>query len=80
MLWYPEDPNKAFVKRIVAESGDTIRSVDGRVFVNEVPEPNYQIPDEFRSHDTWGPVVVRRGYYFVMGDHPEQQLGQPHLG
>ena len=27
------------------------------------------IPDEYKSYDTWGPVVVRRGYYFVMGDH-----------
>jgi signal peptidase I len=69
MFWYPEDPSKAFVKRIVAQSDDVIRSVDGRVFVNGAPEPNYQIPDQFRSHDSWGPIVVRRGHYFVMGDH-----------
>jgi signal peptidase I len=23
----------------------------------------------FRSHDDFGPEVVRPGYYFVMGDH-----------
>ena len=69
MHWYPEDPDKAFVKRVVAEGGDVIRSIEGRVFVNETPEPDRQIPDEFRSHDSWGPLVVRPGYYFVMGDH-----------
>ena len=69
MLYYPEDPEKSFVKRVVAEEGDTIRSTNGRVFRNEVPLDDTFIPEEYRSYDTWGPVVVRRGYYFVMGDH-----------
>ena len=37
MLYYPIDPNKSFVKRVVAEEGDTVRIVDGNVFVNETP-------------------------------------------
>jgi signal peptidase I len=69
MLYYPEDPDKSFVKRIVAEEGDTIRSADGRVYRNEVPLDDDFIPEEYRSHDTWGPYAVKRGYYFVMGDH-----------
>jgi signal peptidase I len=69
MLYYPVDPDKSFVKRVVAEPGDTIRSVDGRVYRNDVPLPDDFIPEEFRSHDTWGPQVLPDGYYFVMGDH-----------
>jgi signal peptidase I len=69
MLYYPEDPEKSFVKRVVAEEGDTIRSANGRVFRNEIPLDDTFIPEEYRSYDTWGPTVVRRGYYFVMGDH-----------
>jgi len=69
MLYYPEDPDKSFVKRVVAEEGDTIRSVDGRVYRNEVPLDDAFIPEEYRSHDSWGPYTVQRGYYFVMGDH-----------
>ena len=69
MLYYPEDPDKSFVKRIVAEETDTIRSVDGRVYRNEVLLNDDFIPEEYKSHDTWGPYVVKRGYYFVMGDH-----------
>jgi len=30
MLYYPVDPNKSFVKRVIAEDGDTVRVVDGR--------------------------------------------------
>jgi signal peptidase I len=70
MLYYPEDPEKSFVKRIIGEEGDTLRSVNGRVYRNEVPFPDDFIPEEYRSEgDTWGPEHVRRGFYFVMGDH-----------
>ena len=69
MLYYPEDPEKSFVKRVVAEERDTIKSVNGRVFRNDIPLDDSFIPEEYRSYDTWGPIVVRQGYYFVMGDH-----------
>jgi signal peptidase I len=69
MLLYPDDPEKSFVKRIVAEPGDTIRSVEGRVYRNEVPLPDEFIPEEYRSTDTWGPEIVPNAHYFVMGDH-----------
>jgi signal peptidase I len=69
MLLWPNDPNKSFVKRVVAEPGDSIRSVNGRVFRNDEPLPDDFIPEEYRSFDSWGPEVVPDGYYFVMGDH-----------
>jgi signal peptidase I len=69
MLYYPEDPDMTFVKRVIGEPGDTIRIVDGRVSVNDVPVHDDFVLPEFRSHDDFGPVTVPRGYYFVMGDH-----------
>jgi signal peptidase I len=69
MLYYPEDPDKSFVKRVIAEPGDQIRIRDGRVFVNDVPLLDDFIPPEYRSHDDFGPSLIPRGYYFVMGDH-----------
>ena len=69
MLLYPENPDTSYVKRVVAEPGDTIRSVNGLVYRNDVPLPDDFISEEFRSYDTWGPEVVPEGYYFVMGDH-----------
>lgn len=69
MLYYPRDPSKSFVKRVIAEEADTIRIVDGRVYVNDVPvDDNYVLP-EFRNHEDYGPLVIEQGYYFVMGDH-----------
>jgi signal peptidase I len=69
MLYYPEDPTKSFVKRVIGEEGDTLRSVNGRVYRNDVLLNDDFIPEEYRDDDTWGPEIVRRGYYFVMGDH-----------
>lgn len=69
MLYYPVNPEKMFVKRVIAQEGDSVRIVDGRVFVNDVPFPDDYVPEELRGHDDWGPSVVQQGYYFVMGDH-----------
>ena len=69
MLYYPEDPEKSFVKRVIAQPGDVVRIADGRVFVNDVSMPDSFVLPEFRSHDDYGPYEVPRGYYFVMGDH-----------
>ena len=69
MHYYPEDPTKSFVKRVIAGPGDTIRSSEGKVFVNDVARTDEMVPEEFRSHDTWGPYVVPQAHYFVMGDH-----------
>lgn len=69
MLYYPVDPDKMFVKRVIAEPGDTLRIVDGRVFVNDLAMRDEFVAAEYRSHDDWGPQVVPEGYYYVMGDH-----------
>ncbi len=80
MLYYPLNPEKMFVKRVIAKEGDTVRIVDGRVSVNEVPLDDAYVPPEFRSHDDWGPQVVQQGYYFVMGDHRNNSSDSRHWG
>ena len=55
MLYYPLNPDKSFVKRVIAEEGDTVRIVDGRVYVNDIPLRDDYVPAKYRSHDDWGP-------------------------
>ena len=69
MLYYPLNPDKSFVKRVIAEEGDQIRIVDGRVYRNDVP-----------INDDYGPQVVPQGYYFVMGDHRNNSSDSRHWG
>jgi len=69
MFYYPIDPDKSFVKRVIAVEGDTVRIVDGRVYVNDVAMDDSFVLPEYRSHEDLTLEVVPRGYYFVMGDH-----------
>jgi len=80
MLYYPINPEKMFVKRVIAKEGDTVRIVDGRVYVNDIPLHDEYVPAEFRSHDDYGPQVVQQGYYFVMGDHRNNSSDSRHWG
>jgi signal peptidase I len=81
MLYYPVNPDKSFVKRVIAEEGDTVKIEDGRVYVNDVPlnDDDY-VPEEFRSHDDYPAQVIKEGYYYVLGDHRNNSSDSRHWG
>jgi signal peptidase I len=80
MLRYPIDPDKSFVKRIIAEEGDQIRIVEGQVYVNDVPLSDDFVPEEYRDYASYGPEVIPEGYYYVMGDHRNNSSDSRHWG
>jgi signal peptidase I len=69
MLYYPVDPNKSFVKRVIAEEGDIVQIVAGTVSVNGLQVDDSYVLPAYRSFEDWGPEPVPAGYFFVMGDH-----------
>jgi signal peptidase I len=66
---YPRDPEKSYIKRVIALPGDRIRIDRGTVYVNgkRVDEP--YVPEEFRDYKSFKETTMAPTYYFVLGDH-----------
>ena len=69
VFYYPRDTQKSYIKRVIGLPGDTVRIVDGQVYVNgtEVNEP--YVPARYRDVRSMDEFKVPEGEYFVMGDH-----------
>ena len=80
MLYYPANPEKMFVKRVIAREGDDVQITGGMVHVNGVALLDEFVPPEYRSSEDFGPQVVPLGYYFVMGDHRNGSYDSRHWG
>jgi signal peptidase I len=71
VFYYPNDPSKRYVKRVIGLPGDMVRIDDeGRVFVNgeQLEEP--YLSDEYtRLPDAMPTTEVSAHHFFVMGDN-----------
>jgi signal peptidase I len=80
MLRYPRDQRKAFVKRVIAQGGDTLRIEDGRVYVNDRPLDESYVAQIARSHESLATQVIPPRHYFVMGDRRNNSADSRHWG
>ena len=80
MLYYPTNPDKSFVKRVIAEEGDLVRIVDGKVYVNDALVDDDVRAERVPQPRRLGPFDDSGGLLLRDGRPPEQQLRQPPLG
>jgi signal peptidase I len=66
---YPRDPEKSYIKRVIALPGDTLRIDRGQVWVNGKPLRENYVPAEYTDTKSLAETVIPEGDYFMMGDH-----------
>jgi signal peptidase I len=66
---YPRDPEKSYIKRVIALPGDRLRIDHGRVILNGRPLREPYVPPEFRDNRSVAEMVIPEDSYYVMGDH-----------
>jgi signal peptidase I len=66
---YPRDPEKSYIKRVIALPGDRLWIAQGQVWVNGKPLREDYVPSEYRDTRSMAEMVVPEGTYFMMGDH-----------
>ncbi len=69
VFWFPQNPSLSFVKRVVGLPGDRVEIRNGELVVNDIVNKEPYLPASFRDNDDHPPTEVRKGYYFVLGDH-----------
>ena len=74
---YPEDPDKDFIKRVIAVPGDTVEIRNKTIYVNGAAVKNdvgvhmdsRVLSGAINHRDNLKPLTVPAGGYFVMGDN-----------
>ena len=66
---YPRDPEKSYIKRVIALPGDRIWIDHGQVWLNGKPLRESYVPKKYRDDRSMAAMVVPPDCYFMMGDH-----------
>ncbi len=66
---YPRDPQKSYIKRVIALPGDRLWIDHGQVWLNGKPLREQYVPENYRDTRSMAEMVVPDGTYFMMGDH-----------
>ncbi len=66
---YPRDPEKSYIKRVIAVPGDRLSIDRGQVWLNGKRQIEKYVPEEFQDSRSMAEIVVPKGKYFMMGDH-----------
>ena len=90
---YPEDTSKDFIKRCVAVPGDKVEIKNKLLYINDVLEKatypvhkdfrifeKFNAPSEYLVRDNYGPIVLPKDYYFMLGDNRDNSLDSRYWG
>jgi signal peptidase I len=81
VFWYPNDPDKSFVKRVIGLPGEMVEVRNGKVYVNSVElREDYLDTEHNQALPSWPAKKVDDHHYFVMGDNRDNSLDSRYWG
>jgi signal peptidase I len=69
VFWYPLDPAKSYIKRVIGVPGDIVSIDAGQVYVNRQALVEDYVPEDYHDRVSWEEHRVPADKYFVLGDH-----------
>jgi len=69
VFWYPIDPSKSYIKRVVGLPGEVVRITGGSVYINGQLLNEPYIFSDYLEHQSYPSVLVEPDHFFVLGDH-----------
>ncbi len=69
VFWYPLDPSKSYIKRVIGLPGEFVSVKDGRVYVNGKRLTEPYLPSEYLDGRSYPVAHVGADEYYVLGDH-----------
>jgi signal peptidase I len=69
VFWYPKDPSKSFIKRVIGVPGDVVSVNNGQVFINNRLLEEKYVPRGYQDLESFPPMRVKEDHYYVLGDH-----------
>ncbi len=81
VFWYPKEPDKSYVKRIIGLPGEVVEVRAGKVFVDGVElVEDYLDIEHNQSLPSWPSKKVDAHHYFVMGDNRDNSSDSRYWG
>lgn len=81
VFWYPKEPDKSYVKRVIGLPGETVEVKYGVVYIDgkQLTEP-YLDTEHNKALPSHPPRKVDDHYYFVMGDNRDNSSDSRYWG
>ena len=81
VFWYPNDPDKSYVKRVIGLPGEVVEIRSGKVYINSVELNEDYIDTEFnQSLPSYPARRVEDHHFFVMGDNRDNSSDSRYWG